>query len=240
MSQSRIVNRLFTPSRLRSASMPEYILMLTNSITPVVGSVSSVQSISAISGFLGNDAGLGGQFVMGTGAASVGAKTLNMAVDSFIVAAEFSLPALGAIYFTLQSSATINSSEFFGCGFIQDMGQLDVSAPNAQQEILSTTITPGQPFACLVAYDASIDKMRLYARVNGVTLTTPLSTFPDFFAGQTKPVARVRVENYSAEPWGMRNIHVIKLPSRGLPADMSAVFDSYLAAPSALFDLTVL
>lgn len=217
-----------------NAASGQYIALIGNSLTPIIGTASSTSGLTVSGGYLN---------VAANGQARInlsGAPTLTMTADSVIFALEVNLLAGTGPVFSLDANGFATNRQTVIIGIEPGAPGYIFAIQNVEELTLaSLTIPAGQSVYQMLAYDAATDTLSAYVKIGGTT--TPLGSMasPGF---PTPPVAEtvsqfLFKEMGGAAGFGVRNVHAIKFGNRGLPSDMAGLFAAYVASPSTPINL---
>lgn len=217
-----------------NTSVGQYIALIGNTLTPIIGTASSTTGLTVSGGFLNVAANGSGRINLS------GAPTLNMTTDSVMLAVEMNLTAGAGLVSSVDANGfASNRQVVFASVENGPPGYCTVMQGIDAIEVASLTIPAGQSIYTMLAYDGASDTLSGYIRIGSTT--TPLGSIasPGF---PTPPVQETVsrlsfTETGGVAGAGIRNVHVIKFPNRGLPSDMSGLFAAYIASPSTQLNL---
>lgn len=201
-----------------------YYLLLTNSLTPTIGSVSGSSGLTVVSGRIRAAAAVNGTINLS------GIPAADDAADSFIIAATMQMSVvdeLGYLYFGGAANA-----QFIGLSIGLGAGGGDAFLMDSTGGVVDPAVRnlPANTDVNLLAgYDAQADMAYIYFNgVLGASVSAPITTSQSL----AKNIITFDQSLAATGSTDISNIHYIGFPGAGLPS-LGAIATAHNATPAA-------
>lgn len=197
----------------------QYLLWLTDSATPVIGTVTTPWDSGAAGGYLTIAAGI-------SGGLSFTPASVNMASSSLLMAFRIQInedSANNAIQFSASVGNESITATVVGAGS-STVGVVNSASPASQA--VATPSASATDVAVVAAYDGVTNKTWLW--VNGTKSADPVATAVE----NSTAFSLLAIYNDSmAAVLKVRDIHFISFANSGLPSSVDALVASFGANP---------